>query len=1268
MARYNYKFTPVDSTTFLIRDTLSERDDELIADFQINSAFNEVTDFIELHYYSLDGRLLKSIPFYTNTTAPQDAETGNQGTLNSLFLGTENDLKISGFEFGDVYLHYNFLSDTFTETSAKSEFFIEEISPDRTEIRLLSTEQSNDSINIGVETLRKYLQDNFISEFLVNFGNNRLLLGINVNTLEYRDKTSVVVKLYNELPEDIVVKDKVSLNYSVADSITFLAEAEQVPDEIKVPYLKGPNFNIQSEVSTAQPSEYFNIDDVFSYPVTNSYYQVKSIFEEKGAELSIDYSSFSNFINFSSAEERIRNFQYKLNLILQYQEERDSLLNSDYTEIGITGSKSYYDEKVNNILSNFDHYDRFLYYDSSSYSWPKTNDSIPYTLATGSATGSWINLQLNSASLYDSSNPNQLLNTVPEYIKDDPNNGKYTTFLHMIGQHFDNLWIYTKGLSEKYNGDNRLDFGLSKDLIEDALKNFGVKLYNSNKSTQELFQMFSGESYQTGSESYVTEIISGSNTITSEEDYRKQIYKRIYHNLPFLLKSKGTERGLRALLNTFGIPNSSTDSTHNGINLIQLGGTLSGSYNFGEYQYTTSSIDKIRIDNTGSIQDTTLSQYVSIEKKDSKYTTDLNITELGFSPSSYLNEYIIASASIEGFDIDSILGDPRLAQSSSYIELQQKAAEYLSPTTGSRYNLKDFTRLLKFYDNVLFKTIRDFIPARTNNSAGIIIKPHLLERSKLKQVGTEVEFHNEFSTSIDVSSIESSHGSSFGSRDQYSASYTDTRMTSGGLATYNYHNHEEAKYDGEFSGSFIQLSSGELNDENTYKYDRVGNVRYKYNFVDADADCLVVWGEYTPPSPTPSPTSTPSPSPSNTPPPSITPSITPSLSTTPGSSLTPTPSSTPPNTPSNTPSITPTPSAQLRTILLTDVEPDSTINGSAAGLSISSQQRNYTQDDVNAGGNQGLVGPITISYQAGEQFTITNVDLDDGTDATYTYTLSDYIQGVGFYLSITGSFPDTAGGTTTTVDVTITGTAEATYTEEIHYTNTVSNATLVITETNPSPASFSQTANTASFSGTDGDYYTGSFAFTADNDYEWGAGDITAALTAGFPDANLDLIDTTTVGTTRTFSYASSIGANDAFAELDFSGSPRWALDITNASRVAVDWRIYGNSTWNVYKAYNSPPSSDISIGFDTTQIELRIKDHDGKYQITESETEITSITNQTHNQEQDGIHLVTLTQNTDTPAAVRNLTVQVGQQPGADNPAGPQSTLSIVIAQDSNA
>ena len=110
----------------------------------------------------------------------------------------------------------------------------------------------------------------------------------------------------------------------------------------------------------------------------------------------------------------------------------------------------------------------------------------------------------------------------------------------MIGQHFDNLWIYAKAVTDKYDGDNRLDHGISKDLVGEALRNFGVKLYTSNKSIEDLFGSFIGQGYQSGSEdinTYVTGSITGSGLPVeniSFDNYTKEVQKRIYHNLPFI--------------------------------------------------------------------------------------------------------------------------------------------------------------------------------------------------------------------------------------------------------------------------------------------------------------------------------------------------------------------------------------------------------------------------------------------------------------------------------------------------------------------------------------------------------------------------------------------------------------------------------------------------------------------------------------------------------------------------------------------------------------
>jgi len=81
--------------------------------------------------------------------------------------------------------------------------------------------------------------------------------------------------------------------------------------------------------------------------------------------------------------------------------------------------------------------------------------------------------------------------------------------------------VYFKSVSDKYDTDNRLDFGLSKDLVKDAIESFGVKLFTGNQNTDNVFAQFVGEGIQTGSENIVSMSIatsasfnSGSTTLT----------------------------------------------------------------------------------------------------------------------------------------------------------------------------------------------------------------------------------------------------------------------------------------------------------------------------------------------------------------------------------------------------------------------------------------------------------------------------------------------------------------------------------------------------------------------------------------------------------------------------------------------------------------------------------------------------------------------------------------------------------------------------------
>ena len=875
MQQTTYKTFLVDTSTE--QQEYQSRDTELITSYDVNSVFVPEKHNIELHVYSIDGELLESNHNYTDHSYLQGSETSGESGASRLTLKPEQDALNLGYEYGGIRLSYNFLDNLFSELKSNVDFFIEEISQDRTELRLLTTKLTDEQAITSVEEIKTKLSStSYLSDFRLNFKKNSLVIGININTQSYKDGTSIIVKLYEPLPQSFTVKNTLTLEEVVSDTVTFEVEAETITDEVKVPYLKGPNFNLDLSEESTIPSQYLNYEELFSFPTNNTYRELRSLFEEKSINISIDYTDYENFIQFSSAQERLLNFKYKLDLIETFQSNIDIIESSSNNQSGISGSRDYYRTLISNILENFDHYDRHLYYDSGSTSWPKANNSKPYVNITGSATGSWFNNQQLLASTFDNTNPNQLINTVPTYLREDINNAPYETFINMLSQHFDNLWIYSKAVTDKYDADNRLDKGISKDLIQDALKNFGLKLYTSNRSTEDLFKMFTGEFYQPGEE-LINSFVTASNNPTSEENYRKEVYKRLYHNLPLLLKSKGTERAARVLLNSFGIPTLNSSGSHTGLYIRTQGGNRTdGNINLGPQQQTTSSLANIKIDNTGSIiSGSTLSIDTSINKRPTEFTDQIHSVEIGYSVAEYQNDQIYTALTASGFNIDDIIGDPTLAFSSSYDALNNQATSILKNNT---YNLQEFVRLLKFYDNVVFKMVKDFIPARSNTATGIIVKPHLLERNKIKQVqGT---FSTDIlETSMSIGSYTGSDAGTFKASIDKTTNYTDIYMTSGGIATKNEHEKEQAKYNGELSGSQLTVSQTDFAPINPFKYSYTTQVSYKVKLVEQSAE----------PTPTPTPTATATPTPTGTP--------------------TPTPTGTATSTP------TPTPTGPLPTYL-----------------------------------------------------------------------------------------------------------------------------------------------------------------------------------------------------------------------------------------------------------------------------------------------------------------------------------------------------------------
>ena len=410
----------------------------------------------------------------------------------------------------------------------------------------------------------------------LHFGEDKMLLTTNVKedrNLFDEYPYSAVFKLYEPLSDDIEEKDKVFVVREVLPQRTEIVELvayDQEDEDVLV--LRIPDSAQVDSPITQRSTDLKSYSDLIT---TDSELQNKIVDKfisgsQKPVDLNIDYTKFENYVNFSSAEKRLKNFKYKIQQIESHTAESASLA-------GVTNAGKdllNLDNKIRAVKNNFDGYETYLYNVSSSYlsssmgefkdaSWPKTGGGTyadPYKPVSSSHSlfTTWYGTlksevgQLYTASLYDRDNSNRLVNLLPPHVKDDVQNNKFLDFIDMVGQHFDELWTYIKALADITDRQNDLTKGFSKDLIFNLAKSLGWDVQDGKDlldlSRIGFGQKLSGTTYQL--------YTSGSLTSPPEGDISKEITKRLIANMPYLLKSKGTVGSLRGILNCYGIPSS----------------------------------------------------------------------------------------------------------------------------------------------------------------------------------------------------------------------------------------------------------------------------------------------------------------------------------------------------------------------------------------------------------------------------------------------------------------------------------------------------------------------------------------------------------------------------------------------------------------------------------------------------------------------------------------------------------------------------------------
>jgi len=854
----------------------SPSDLALINTVTVNAAYGTSNfDYIEYFIKDQSGVVLSSNYYGTQYNVGSVVNPTN-GTTSQLYLDPQADAANAGYDRGVVNVKYNFFTkQLLSGPDPATNFWIKNISPTRTEIQVARQDLSNTQLSDAFNNFNNTLAaDAYYPDFYLNFGSDIQIIAVNAVYLEdINGDGTIIFKLYEPLPSQFTTKSTFWVVTEIADPAEFNVSIEVTP-EVTQDYtkLRGPNFKVSVKDKVGHTTPFYNYSTLLATSLTSSYQQLQSMMQEQGININVDYGNFANFIHFSSATERLYNYVYKQQLI----ESASSGIAAGQT----TTAALLLQQQIDNIITNYDGYEYYLTFTSESTAWPKSNNTPPYVpySVTSSQVVNWLgglNVVPNgpltmsmyySSSYYDDQNKDLLLYATPSFIVDDPSNQPYVLFLNMIGQMFDNIWIYLKDVTNRYAANNNPKIGISMDLVADALRSFGIQLYTNTSTSDNIyysilgvnqtgsslpvtsslystivyssssFYPLAGQPYLSASLSlppfgdelisrFVTTFITGSPNVTQsvqtlpDSQITAEIYKRIYHNLPYLLKTRGTTKGLQALVTAYGVPdNILTVHEYGGYNIYNTPGIQeisNGMIITGSFQQISASL---------------LSPNVTLQYYNNNLQRTSIDVEVAFTPADSINASITASGLVTSsaqpgyFNIMQQIGAPNLQYSSSYIPLDILETEFFNSEYYNRNNVWDFIRTVKYYNNSLFKMLRDFVPARVSADTGIVIKSHMLERNKYPRkepVATTSSFNGE----IELVVISGSSGGSVTGSTAYVAAipvqYNGTSSMaltgSPGLVFMSSSNNVQ-QYNGEFSGSYIQASYNYFSQDDISSY------------------------------------------------------------------------------------------------------------------------------------------------------------------------------------------------------------------------------------------------------------------------------------------------------------------------------------------------------------------------------------------------------------------------------------------------------------------
>lgn len=415
------------------------------------------------------------------------------------------------------------------------------------------------------------------------------------NLVKSLEVPSLVLKMYEPLPKSVTPNQLIWI--SKIQSLSNIEEVEIIDQEVSYCTPLQPNFSAE----LTDELGYSLYDTILSEDATTSNQLINTFVSQSGFtlnELNLDYIKdlnvvsddgvllkvgedyfWENFVKYSSARERLDNFIYKIKMLEAYDRKKEELVvDTPSVQIELNRINS----NIDKLKSHLDGFEHFLYTTSGSIlSYPGAGE-LELSSSDSNVVNSWYSTASLSADLYDKDNVNILTNNLPKHIVNRENQD-FILFFNMIGQHFDNLWAYTKKLSDVKKVENKYKGGIFDKLIPNMLNSLGWDV-DLHQDSQTLWE-------------YAFGYLDSSGTNKSElsgKDRKNEILRRILNNLPYLYKYKGTKRALHAAMACYGVPTSA-------LTILEYGGPSAPDSKFSTFTFSEPA-SSIRFTGTESVR------------------------------------------------------------------------------------------------------------------------------------------------------------------------------------------------------------------------------------------------------------------------------------------------------------------------------------------------------------------------------------------------------------------------------------------------------------------------------------------------------------------------------------------------------------------------------------------------------------------------------------------------------------------------------------------